>query len=428
MNGSRMNAKKTDTAVAVAAPSLTNAFDKTEVSDDANALMTALAIACDPSSGFSHLDDVRNHSGKEKFRRPSVLARHGEQYQQALHKAIKDSSSSQKSMSNDINAMFRVANCRCEEKDGFEADHLDVDHLFKEALINGTVTPQVTGEVDAGLHAPHPPGRHAALLSNYVTKEAILSNIKTADLAESSPTSKADSQSLPPSEFKLRPRSRTLAMLKHQASASATLSPHTHSTPPTGTSYSQSLPTHSSSASTGLKPTTGTNSLSMPSLPYPKVQSVSTEEKSAQSVPTIFPASSFGFCKKPTMRKSSYTVASNLSASKNAHLPGCFLQRRNSSTSGGLNRSFSALNLRRPTSTSTFKNHGNGLEQDTSATNSLTKKLSPSHPNLMRSTSSKSMLRRRTSRGSFSALRRHKVGIAEFPAPTAAGPGQNAVW
>ena len=431
LTGSRTNVNNIEVAVPHF-PS-TDATGNTGASDDASALMIALATACDPSSGFSRLDHALARTRNEKFTQPAVLARHGKKYRQALQKAIKKSSSSQKSMAGDMNAMFRVANCRREDQDEgagtctCKIDHVDVDDLFKDALTNGTVTPQVTGDTDThvGLNAPHGPGRHVALLSKFVSPEAMLSSIKEADLHVC----------LSASDFKLRPRSRTLEGFKAQSSDSALLCPNMDLTT---SSRSKSLPIYSSSASgsDSQKVTTGAKhtSLSTPSLdlPYLKDQSVCKVEKSPRPSPPILPMSTSASSKKPTTRTSSSVVASSFSVSKNSHArPSCFLQRRNScSSSGGLTRSFSALSLRRSTSTSTFKNAtgGNDLERKKSTTNMKeAKKTSPSHPNLRRSASSKSSFRRRSSRGSFSSLRRHKVGIANISASTTA-PGHNAVW
>ena len=423
MTGSRMNVN--NSTVAATPFSTTDVIDKTEASEtDASALIIALALACDPSSGFSR-------PTTEEVTQPTVLARHGKEYQEALQKAIKKSSSFQKSMADDMNAMFLVANHRREEKDEDactrsinKVDHLDVGDLFKDVFTNEMVTPQVAGDtkIHEGLYAPRRPSRHAALLSKYVSTEAMLSNIKEVDLhvSASFPPSENGKACRSPAhpEFKLRPRSRTLEGLRDQLSDSALLVPNTDSTASTGGSRSKSLPSYYSSATgtDSLEPTSraADASLAMPSLPYPKDQSICKEEKFDQS----------------------RVVASNISESKKINNPPAFfLQRRNTprntSRSGGLSRSFSALTLRRSTS-STFKNASkNGLDRKNSTTNMKeAKKTSPSHPNLRRSASSKSScsFRRRSSRGSFSSLRRHRVGIADIPAHTAPEPSHNAVW
>ena len=446
LTGSRTNVNTT----AVPHFSSADATGNAEASVDASALMIALATACDPSSGFSRLDHGWARTKKEQCTQTVVLARHGMKYRQALQKAIKKSSSFQKSMTDDVNAMFRVANCRRKDKDEgagtCEVDHLDVDDLFKDALTNGMVTPQVTGDTNThvGLNAPHrPPGRHIALLSKYVSPEEMLSNINEADLhVPASPTTSGnDCRTTLHSNFKLRPRSRTLERLRDQLSDSAFQVPNIDST---ASSRSKSLPIYmcssSASGSNSLCATTGvtSSSPSTPSLdlPYLKILSVCKEEKSPQSSPPIQPMSTLASSKKSTSRTSSRVVASNFSVSKNiAHnRPSCFLQRKNAfSSSAGLTRSFSALTLRRSTSTSTFKNATctrNDLDRKNSTCTTNIKeaeKKSPSHPDLRRSVSSKSSFRRRSSRGSFSSLRRHKVGIADIPAPTT-GPGHNAVW
>lgn len=450
--GSRTNVN--NTAVAMPHFSSTDAIGNIGASDDdatCSALMIALATACDPSSGFSHLEHgwaTARTKRSEKFTQTTVLARHGKKYRQALQKSIKKSSSFQKSMADDMNAMFRVANCRRKDEDegagALKVDHLDVDDLFKDALTNGMVTPQVTGDTNThvGLNAPHRPGRHLALLSKYVSPEEMLSNINEADLhLSASPTTSGNAcRTTLHSNCKLRPRSRTLERLKDQLSDNALQVPYIDTFDSTAASRSKSLPIYMcssrASGSDSLKVTTEATctSLSTPSLslPYLKNQSVCKEEKSPQSSPPILPMSTLASSKKSTTRTSSRVVASNFSANENIAYtrPSCFLQRRNScSSSKGLTRSFSALTLRRSTSTSTFKNATrNNLDRKNSTTNTKeVKKTSPSHPNMRRSASSKSSFRRRSSRGSFSSLRRHKVGIADIPAPTT-GPGHNAVW
>lgn len=431
LTGGRTNVNNT----AVPHFSSTDATGNTGASDDdASALMIALATACDPSSGFSRLDHGWARTNRsEKLTQTTALARHGMEYRQALQKAIKKSSSFQKSMTDDVNALFRVANCRRKDKDEgagtCEVDHLDVDDLFKDALTNGMVTPQVTGDTNTnvGLNAPHrPPGRHIALLSKYVSPEEMLSNINEVDLhVPASPTTSGnDCRTTLHSNFKLRPRSRTLERLRDQLSDSALQVPNMDST---ASSRSKSLPIYmcssSASGSNSLYATTGATSsspsTSSPDLPYLNNLSVCKEEKSPQSSPPIQPMSTLASSKKSTSRTSSRVVASDFPAvSKNiAHnRPLCFLQRKNAfSSSAGLTRSFSALTLRRSTSTSTFKNATrNDLDRknSTCTTNiKEAKKKSPSHPNLRRSASSKTSFRRRSSRGSFSSLRRHKVGI-----------------
>ena len=409
--------------------------DEMEASDNANALMMALDMACDPS--FSDLvgDNVRTTKKRDTPLAAAVLARHGKQYQQALRKAIKRSSSYQQSVADDIHEMSRVAKQRkhLHDNENTAVDH--VDHLFKEALINGTVpvTPQVpAGNTNLGLHTPNPPGRRAAQLSNYVTAETIMSNVKDVSLSPLSPPNENDNQP-PPLEFKLRPRSITLEALGRQMSDTALL--NTNSAAPTGSARSNSLPTDSSSTGGSLKSLTVDTSLSVPSLPYPKMQSLSSKDQKsvtstlAPSAPTP-PTSPLSSTNKPTMRRSAHVVPSTHDSltSKKSQSAAFVLQRRSSSSAGVLTRSFSALSLRRSASKTTFKDLNDGTLKKKGSLVDAPKKMSPSHPNLRRSASSKSGFRRRTSRGSFSSLRRHsRVGIAGAPAPTTI-PGPNAVW
>lgn len=411
--------------------------DEIEVSDNANALMMALDMACNPSFPDLVGDNVR--TAKKRADTPlaaAVLARHGNQYQQALRKAIKRTSSYQQSVADDIHEMSRVAKQRKYLHDNENTAVGRVDHLFKEALINGTVTPQVpAGDTNSGLHGPHtpnPPVRRAAQLSNYVTAETIMSNIKDISLSPLSPPNENDNQP-PPLEFKLRPRSIILEALGRQMSDTALV--NTSSAAPTGSARSNSLPTDSSSTGDSLKSFTVDTSLSVPSLPYPKMQSLSSKDQKsvtstlAPSAPTP-PTSSLSSTNKPTIRRSAHIVPSthDSSTSKKSQSAAFVLQRRSGISAGVLTRSFSALSLRRSASKTTFKNPNDGTLKKKGSSVDAPQKMSPSHPNLRRSASSKSGFRRRTSRGSFSSLRRHsRVGIAGTPAPTMI-PGPNAVW
>ena len=410
--------------------------DEIEVSDNANALMMALDMACDPSFPDLVGDNVRTAKKRDTPLAAAVLARHGNQYQQALRKAIKRSSSYQQSVADDIHEMSRVAKQRKYLHDNENTAVGRVDHLFKEALINGTVTPQVpAGDTNSGLHGlhtPNPPGRRAAQLSNYVTAETIMSNIKDVSLSPLSPPNENDNQP-PPLKFKLRPRSIILEALGRQMSDTALV--NTSSAAPTGSARSNSLPTDSSSTGDSLKSLTVDTSLTVPSLPYPKMQSLSSKDQKsvtstwAPSAPTP-PTSSLSSTNKPTMRRSAHIVPSthDSSTSKKSQSAAVILQRRSSSSAGVLTKSFSALSLRRPASKTTFKDLNDGTLKKKGSPVDAPPKVSPSHPNLRRSASSKSGFRRRTSRSSFSSLRRHsRVGIAGAPAPTMIS-GPNAAW
>ena len=410
--------------------------DEIEVSDNANALMMALDMACDPSFPDLVGDNVRTAKKRDTPLAAAVLARHGNQYQQALRKAIKRSSSYQQSVADDIHEMSRVAKQRKYLHDNENTAVGRVDHLFKEALINGTVTPQVpAGDTNSGLHGlhtPNPPGRRAAQLSNYVTAETIMSNIKDVSLSPLSPPNENDNQP-PPLKFKLRPRSIILEALGRQMSDTALV--NTSSAAPTGSARSNSLPTDSSSTGDSLKSLTVDTSLTVPSLPYPKMQSLSSKDQKsvtstlAPSAPTP-PTSSLSSTNKPTMRRSAHIVPSthDSSTSKKSQSAAFVLQRRSSSSAGVLTRSFSALSLRRSASKTTCKDLNDGTLKKKGSPVDAPPKVSPSHPNLRRSASSKSGFRRRTSRSSFSSLRRHsRVGIAGAPAPTMIS-GPNAAW